>query len=149
MIFKNDGSNSSPDVRKRKSSRADRSPYNHEETERSEADYSEITRVTKNTLLKKDKAYRSEGAAGGKFVPKRISGSQFCVYMLLMFLVFLVTFILIWILAALVTPACPTLDKSSQQNSADFIYKTKTWYMIYANEGNFLLPNTSETTCIQ
>lgn len=150
MNFKNDnGSNAASDVRKRKSARFDRiNSSNNVETEKSE-NYSEITRITKNTLLKKDKSFKNESSANGKYVPKRISGSQFCVYMLLMFLVFLVTFILIWILAALMTPACPTLSQTSQKDGSGILFDRRTWYMIYANEGNFLLPNTSETTCVE
>lgn len=153
MIFKNENQ-----VVKRKSqnvatnrqmgSQSSMKGYRGNDEDNDKSEYSVITRVTKNTLLKnRDKVFMRSSVEENKqkFIKKRISASQFCVIMSLMFLVFLVTFILLWIFAALFTPSCPSNENFNSQNL--LMPKPGEWHLIYANEGNFLIPNTTETFC--
>lgn len=65
-----------------------------------------------------------------------------------MMLTIMVVFILFWIAAAMMTPICP----SETYFSDDVSFtegNNERWYIIFANQGNFFLPNTNETICVQ
>ena len=116
-----------------------------------QSDYSALTRLTKHTNFTKFGKHNKNdmnSSISQMIAPKRISCSHFCVILSLLLLAFLVLFIVLWITAALVTPQCPSYDYFGNQIEFIDTPNDETWYVTFANQGNFLVPYTNETTCV-